>query len=270
MRRDNNSLNERTVRDFGRQWTRYQDNSGFYGSVELFEDAFSPLLKSASIAGARVADVGAGTGRFVRVFVALGARHVFALEPSAAIDVLRRNTADIADRVSYLHVRGDELPVTADLDLAFSYGVLHHIPDPVPVLRAMKASLKPGGRCLVWLYGREGNGFYLALSTALRAVTCHLPHAFLGVLVWLLYGPVTLYTIACRYMSLPLSAYLCRVFANLPPDKRRLVIYDQLNPAYAKYYSQQEARALLEGVGFVDVRLYHRHGYSWSVVGTKE
>lgn len=46
------------------------------------------------------------------------------------------------------------------------------------------------------------------------------------------------------------------------------MIYDQLNPAYAKYYRRDEARALLEDAGFQDVRLHHRHGYSWTVLGT--
>jgi len=50
---------------------------------------------------------------------------------------------------------------------------------------------------------------------------------------------------------------------------RRLVIYDQLNPAYAKYYTREEAQDLLARQGFVDIRLHHRHGVSWTVLGTK-
>jgi len=59
--------------------------------------------------------------------------------------------------------------------------------------------------------------------------------------------------------------------AGLPlsPDKRRVVIYDQLNPAYAKYYTREEACALLARHGFDDIRLHHRHGISWTVVGTR-
>ena len=59
------------------------------------------------------------------------------------------------------------------------------------------------------------------------------------------------------------------VLARFPRDKRRLVIYDQLNPAYAKYYREHEARALLSDAGFRNVRLHHRHGYSWTVIGEK-
>jgi hypothetical protein len=60
------------------------------------------------------------------------------------------------------------------------------------------------------------------------------------------------------------------VVAKMTPAKRRLIVYDQLNPAHAKYYKQSEAIALLADNGFGDVRVHHRHGYSWTVIGTKE
>jgi SAM-dependent methyltransferase len=263
-------LERRTIRDFGEQWTTYRDNDGFYGSPALFEDVFGPLLADLPIKAARVADVGAGTGRFVRILLAAGAAHVTAVEPSAAFGVLRANTEDLRDRITYLDVPGDLLPQRGDLDLVFSYGVLHHVPDPAPIVRAALGALRPGGKCAVWLYGREGNGAYLVALGALTAVTRHLPHSALAGLSFLLDGPLALYAALCRHLRLlPLGAYMREVIARLSPDKRRLVIYDQLNPAYAKYYTEAEARALLEQAGFVDVQLYHRHGYSWSVVGTR-
>jgi hypothetical protein len=59
------------------------------------------------------------------------------------------------------------------------------------------------------------------------------------------------------------------VMLPLTPSARRVVIYDQLNPAYAKYYRRGEAEALLASQGFTDVKLHHRHGYSWTVLGMK-
>ena len=72
-----------------------------------------------------------------------------------------------------------------------------------------------------------------------------------------------------RLLPLPLSDYMCRVMLPLTPDKRRLVIYDQLNPAYAKYYTREEARGLLAAAGFIDIRMHHRHGMSWTIVGRR-
>ena len=59
------------------------------------------------------------------------------------------------------------------------------------------------------------------------------------------------------------------VFARMDRRARYLVIYDQLNPAYAKYYRRDEAIALLADAGFADVAAHHRHGYSWTVIGRK-
>jgi hypothetical protein len=52
-------------------------------------------------------------------------------------------------------------------------------------------------------------------------------------------------------------------------EKRVLIVYDQLRPAYARYYSKAEAVALLSAAGFADVQVHHRHGYSWTVTGTR-
>ena len=91
----------------------------------------------------------------------------------------------------------------------------------------------------------------------------------LELFVRLLYPLFWCYMTACRVLPLPLAAYMRRVMLPLTPAKRRVVIYDQLNPAYAKYYTREEARRLLEHHGFEDIRLHHRHGISWTVVGTK-
>jgi len=66
-----------------------------------------------------------------------------------------------------------------------------------------------------------------------------------------------------------MRAYARNVLARLPRKIRGLTIYDQLNPAYAKYYRREEAEALLLRAGFTDVRTYHRHGYSWTATGSK-
>jgi SAM-dependent methyltransferase len=262
-------LQDKTIADFGEQWLAYTDNRGYYASRDLLDDVFGPLVDLSSLAGTRIAEVGAGTGRFVQLFAAAGARHIVAVEPSRAIDVLRRNTAAHRERITYLHEPGDRLPATGDLDYAFSIGVLHHIPNPAPVITAMFRALRPGGRCAIWVYGQEGNRVYLAALGAVLSLTRRLPHGLLAVVVWLVYWPAACYMHACRWLPLPMARYMREVWLRFDPATRRLVLYDQLNPAYAKYYTQSEVRQLMEAGGFVDVVLHHRHGYSWSAVGRK-
>lgn len=267
--RGDDDLTSRTIDDFGEQWTSFRDNPGLYGAVDYLEDLFDGLLTLDSVRGRRVADVGSGTGRIVNMLLDAGAAHVVAVEPSAAYRVLQANTAQRADRVTCIQGRGESLPPGLGLDLVVSMGVLHHIPDPAPAVAAAYRALEPGGRMFVWLYGREGNGLYLAIFGPLRALTRRMPHRVLlaacSVLNVLLDG----YVLACRVLPLPMRDYMRRVLARMPRPVRKLVIYDQLNPAYAKYYSRDQAESLLSSAGFVDVRASHRHGYSWSVVGSR-
>ncbi len=86
----------------------------------------------------------------------------------------------------------------------------------------------------------------------------------------MLYPAVLAYAaLASRFPRLPLSDYLANVLMRFPPAERRLVILDQINPRWAKYYKREEAEDLLRSAGFKDVQLHHRHGYSWTLCGTK-
>jgi SAM-dependent methyltransferase len=261
----------KTIADFGEQWTKHRDNSGFYGSTDLFVDAFGAFVSLDQIRGKRVGDIGSGSGRIVNMLLAAGAAEVVAVEPSGAIEVLKENTKADKDRVTYVHGTGEKIAEAArDLDYIVSYGVLHHITDPLPVARAAREALRPGGRFLAWLYGREGNGAYLAVAEPMRMITTRLPPAVLRGVARAMNRALDVYVPACERLPLPLAGYMNHVVAKLDREKRYLVVYDQLNPAYARYYREREARELFESAGFIDVKLHHRHGYSWTVVGTRK
>lgn len=263
------TLRERTIADFGEQWTRFRDNSGYYASSDLLDDIFAGLLRARDVQGARVADIGSGTGRIVGMLAAAGAEHITAVEPSKAFAVLEENTRQLGHRVRALNVRGDELPGTSEYDLIVSIGVLHHVPQPEPIVRRAYEALRPGGRLVVWLYGHEGNEMYLRIVKPLRRVTSVLPDDGLVALAWCLEWPLRGYIRLCRHRRLPMADYMTGHLSHLDAALRRLTIYDQLNPAYARYYRRNEAVALLANGGFQDVKVSHRHGYSWTVSGVK-
>jgi SAM-dependent methyltransferase len=259
---------DQTIKDFGEQWLRYPDNEGYYGSLELFSDILLPFLKPEDIKGCRVAEIGSGVGRIANMMIESGARHVIAIEPSQAFEVLCRNISE-PEKVTCLKITGNQLPADVNLDYIFSIGVLHHIPDPAPVVEAVFKALRPGGHFLVWLYGKEGNALYLAFIRPVRVLTKRLPHFILSFLVEVMYWPLLLYIKFCHMLPLPLRGYMLSVLEKMSPEKRRLIIYDQLNPSYAKYYTRQEAERLLIDGKFENVRIHHRHGYSWTVIGRK-
>jgi len=265
-----NSHENKTIRDFGEQWLKYSDNEGYYGSLELFSDILNPFLKPENMRGCKIAEIGSGSGRVVNMLLQAGVRHVIAVEPSEAFEILCHNhNIEYREKVTCLKITGDQIPAYGDLDYIFSIGVLHHIPDPIPVVEAAYRALRPGGHFFVWVYGKEGNELYLRLIHPLRVLTKRLPHFILALLVWAIYIPTAIYIKLCHRFPLPLREYMLSVLEKMSPEKRRLIIYDQLNPEYAKYYTRLEAEKLLSDGKFKNVRIHHRHGYSWTVIGTK-
>jgi len=260
-----------TIKDFGDQWSRYTDYEGWYGSLDLLRDLLHPLLSVEELKGKRVAEIGSGTGRIVGMLLEADVDCVYAVEPSYnAYQVLKNNIAQMPNlhRVLLLNAHGDRLPAV-NFDYVFLVGVLHHIPEPESTLKAVYGSLKPGGRVFAWVYGYEGNEMYVKLVTALRTVTTRLPHFLLRAIVEVLYLASVGYLLLDVIVLLPFHEYLNEVYKKLSPQKRRLVIYDQLNPTYAKYYKKEELIKLFERAGLVNIRTHNRHGYSWSILAEK-
>lgn len=265
-------LGDKTIQDFDDQWSRYSDNEGWYGSLELFKDMVEPLLDIDAFAGQKVAEVGSGTGRIASMLLAAGASHVYAIEPAArAFQNLQNNVAEMErpNDVTCINEKGDSWFIDEAVDYAISIGVIQFIPDPEPTLKRMYDSIKPGGKAFLWLYSHEGNGLYLSFIKPLRSLTTRIPHSLLVIIIEVLYGILVLYRYLTRLIPLPLGRYINTVWWPMPKKKRRLVIYDQLNPSYAKYHKRHEAIALLDGAGFENIKIHHRHGYSWCVLGDK-
>ncbi len=264
------NLGDRTIRDFGEQWTRFSEPAtGWYGSVESLQDIASPLFDLGRVNGATVLDLGAGTGRFTRILLDLGAKLVIAVEPSKAMEALRANTRHIADRVDYQESRADQLDLASVADIAIAIGVLHHIPNPDEAVGSLYRALKPGGVFLAWVYGREGNEAYLRFTLPLRRCASIMPSWLRIGLAGAVLPFADLYMMLCAGFRLPLRDFMRGVQARLSWRQRLLNVYDQLNPAFAKYYTRDEAMALLTRNGFHNVRCHHRRGYSWAVLGER-
>ena len=105
-------------------------------------------------------------------------------------------------------------------------------------------------------------------------MTKKLPDKALRILVAAIDLPLVAYISVCKRfpkLALPMAKYMREVIGKIDRDSRRnSIIFDQLNPAYAKYYREAEVRELMERAGFRDVKTWHRHGYSWTVLGVKD
>jgi SAM-dependent methyltransferase len=262
------NLTDKSIDDYGVQWTKHTANEGYYASLEMFSDIVGDFVSIEDLVGKKVADIGSGTGRIVNMLLRSGASKVVAMEPSAAIDVLKKNILD-PDRVQALQLRGDQLPATGDLDYVFSFGVLDRIPEPQPVAQAAHAALRQGGKVVFWFSGKEGNEAYLAMLRPLRLLTQWMPHPLMTAVSWALTLPLKLYMLLCRFLPLPMRSYMVDHLSKITWAQQMLTIYDQLNPSYVKFFTREEALDLLRNSGFQKIEIFARHGYSWTVTGEK-
>ncbi len=263
-------LGQKTIKDFGDQWNEFSLNEGFYASQELLADILGPLLEPSEFRSTRAADIGSGTGRIVRMLLDAGAESVIAVEPSQGVESLRTNLADVSDRTQILHTTGENLPPNLELDFVVSIGVVQFIPDPLPTLRAARAALKEGGRLVVWVYAKEGSGWYRGVLRPFRLLAGSLPEKALLSLCGALNMGLDPYIALCRRLPLPLRSYVLNVLAKLDRRTRKLVIHDQLRPSYVKFYRREELIQLMESAGFDATQCYHRRGYSWTVLATNK
>ena len=263
-------IRTKTVDDFGEQWSHFPLNEGLYGDPKFLEDIFGPLLKIEEIKGKKIFDIGSGTGRIVEMLLRNGAGFAYGLEPSKkAFYEMEKNLKNF-NKYSGLNVFGDQIPTNLNLDVITSIGVIHHIKEPLSTLESARRALKPKGKLIIWVYGKEGNGIYLLLYKSICWFTKRLSHKALLRLSKGLLVPLNLYGLMCKKLPLPMKNYFINVFNNWMEDVKTLTIYDQLNPEYSKYYSKTEIIDEVARAGFHDIKTYHRHGYSWTVTGVKK
>ena len=157
----------------------------------------------------KVLDVGFGTGRYAIVPLKYGA-HVTGIDLSDSIQVAKKNLKDF-DKAVLVEADLYSLPFAEEsFDVIYSFGVLHHTPDPYSAFKGLLKFLKPGGHICITLY--QKSGMYHS-SRYIRKVTTKLNTKLLYfivcIFVSMLYIPYKFlgfrYGILGRFMPISLS-----------------------------------------------------------------
>ncbi len=270
------NLDKNVVEGFGDEWTRF-DQSGLSASEleAMFENYFSIFPWDALPPNAVGFDLGCGSGRWARLVAPrVGKLHL--IDPSAALDVARRNLA-AADNCEF-HLAGVEnIPLEdGSCDFGYSLGVLHHVPDTPAGIRACVEKLKPGAPFLVYLYYRFDNRpvWFRALwrvSDIFRRGISRLPHgarfAISQVIALLIYWPLARAAkIAERsgmnVERMPLSQYRDNSFYTMRTDA-----LDRFGTRLEQRFTRAEIAAMMADAGLGDI-IFSNSSF-WTAVGYK-
>ena len=255
-----------SYKDFGNQFKIDSKIDGYWGSDSMLEDIVKPF-KLNKIFNKEIMELGTGSGRILKNLITFKPKKIYGIEPSSAINVAKKNLKKY--KIDFKKIKGEDLDFNNQLDFIFSLGVIHHIPNYDKVLKNIYNSLKPKGEFIVWVYGKEQNYLYLLIFNNLRRLTIHLPDSLLRILSIKLNIFTYVYGFFCNFLKLPLREYFLNVFNKCSFEKRTYIIFDQLNPSYAKYFTKLELYNSLKKAGFKTIDIYSRYNYSWTAICKK-
>jgi SAM-dependent methyltransferase len=247
---------------FGYEWDVYTE---ILPEHEQQFRRWTPALSPGDWQDKEFLDVGCGMGRNSYWPLNYGAAGGVAIDiDERSLESARRNL-NLFPGLQLMRSSVYDLPFEDRFDLAFSIGVIHHLERPETALEKMVHAVKPGGRVLIWVYGRENNGWLVTVLDPLRrllfsrlpiGMTHHLS-LYPAILVWLL----------VRLGLQPIEYF--RLIAKFDFAHLRAIVFDQMLPRIAHYWPREVVARMMTEAGLEDIRLTWVNQMSWSAIGTR-
>ena len=155
------STRKKTITDFGDQWDIHGKIEDEWTSEEKFRDHFGNIFDPNEINSKIVCDVGSGCGRIVKFISRHNPKTIYAVEPSSeGVNAIKKNLSALTN-LKILNTSGELFKTDELCDYIISIGVIHHIKNPIDVLKNIRNNLKENGKLIIWVYGYENNLLYL-------------------------------------------------------------------------------------------------------------
>lgn len=242
---------------FGFEWNRhariYFDDKDKYRIHSTGSQLARKLdLSPEKVRGHLVLDAGCGTGANAVAMAEWGAREVFCVDLSSAVEAAFANTRHLGN-VHIVQADLFQLPFThQSFDIIYSIGVLHHTSHPEKAFLSLVPLLKKNGVITIWVY-QDFGGIQGRLSDMLRRATTKMNGRLLYILCWL--------AVPAYYMyKTPVLGKL--IFHFLPPvsmepywEDRVLDTFDWYSPTYQWKHTYPEIYRWFQEANLTDIHV---------------
>ena len=269
------NVDRATVKGFGDEWARFDQTELAAAELQALFDAYFSIFPWHELnAHAQGFDLGCGSGRWARL-VAPRVGRLHCIDPSAAIDIARRNLSHLSN-CEFHQATVDAMPLQdGSMDFGYSLGVLHHVPDTQAGIRACVTKLRIGAPFLIYLYYSFDNRpwWFRQIwrgSEILRSIVSRCPHGlryFLSqCLAISVYWPLArtsrvIERIGVKVDNWPLSAYRHRSFYTMRTDA-----LDRFGTRLEKRFSRTQIKSMMEQAGLERVEVSVTEPF-WCAVG---
>lgn len=272
------NVDRKTIKSFGDEWT-YFDQSAMKNkeAYKIFKSYFSifPLEKLSKLSEGF--DMGSGSGRWAK-FVAPKVGLLNCIDPSAAIEVSKKNLKKF-ENIKYYKKSLDKSGLRENSqDFGYSLGVLHHVPNTKLAINSCVKLLKPGAPFLLYIYYSFDNRpvwfkFLWSLSNCMRLIINKLPKFFkffiCDFIAIFIYYPITRLVIIFEKIgfnvkNLPLYFYKSKSFYTMRTDAR-----DRFGTPLEKRFSKKEIYQMMKHSKLEKIKFKIGPPY-WVAVGFKK
>lgn len=263
---------KKTGESFAYEWQHiYRENDY---EKENFLHFLSPFLKENDLRGKTTLDIGCGSGRFTKWAALAGTTISFGSDLGESVIVAYQMTKDLPN-VCIVQADIYHMPFRSQFDIAYSIGVLHHLPEPENGFRSLPPVLKTSGQMLIWVYNRRNNWRALYFYEPLRSVLRHFPKPLLFKLCYIPGGVVHGINLFGKWLAsigfpelekkLPFAYY--RYF---PFNMKLNDAFDVLATPKSNYYYVEDIKAWFERAKLTGVQAYEHPEAGITCIGHYE
>ncbi len=249
---------------FGFEWNKYSELDPNY--ERQFKFWVNPLTEN-DFKNGDVLDAGCGMGRNSFWSLKWGAAKVMAFDfDRRSVSHAEKNLSSFTN-AEVLFKSIYEIDWQNEFDVVFSIGVIHHLNDPRLAVSNLVRAAKPGATILLWVYSYEGNGWIVKYINPIRKYfTSKMPVGLVHILAYFFSVPLWIFVKIFRGPT--------QYFKQLAEFKfwhLHSIVFDQLIPEVANYWTKDEARDLFSGLNLESVQVFRPpNDCGWTVVAKKQ
>lgn len=249
---------KKTAESFAYEWKYIYKENNY--EKQNFLHFLTPYLKENDLQGKLTLDIGCGSGRFTKWAALCGTEISFGSDLGESVEVAYAMTKDLPN-VCIVQADIYAMPFKGVFDIAYSIGVLHHLPEPKNGFVTLPPVLKSGGRMLIWVYNRRNNARAIYFYEPLRDILKHLPKPILYKLCYIPGLAVHLINVLTHILNwygfkklakkVPFSYY-----ANFPFNMKLNDAFDVLATPKSNYYYVEQIRDWFETAKLNDIKAF--------------